>query len=125
ARPRVRVQTVATLIRPSLFRSSFSQLVSSSLYKTRAFFRYLLGRNVSQGHRQLPQQLNLVRNVAEQVPYRSTLTRWTVGERFHAYRGHNARFRWVNRRLLTNTGLTFGLVGVYARNEDGSPTLAV
>src|SRR5699024_5460558 len=113
------VQTVLTLLRPSPFRSSwsFSQLVSSSFYKTRSFFRYLLGRSVSQAHRHLPQQLSVVRNVSEQLPYRSVLARWTVGERFHPFRNHhNARFRWVNRRLVANTGLTFGLVGVYARS---------
>lgn len=108
--------------------ASFRQLVASSLYKARTIVRFVFGKNSPSDLRPiLKNYSSTVRNVAETPAYSSLLGRLIVGKqypikRFNSY-FENSRFRFVNRRYFTGTGLTLGLVGVCMKDENGYPVL--
>lgn len=108
--------------------ASFRQLVASSFYKARTFMRFVFGKNSPSDLRPILKNHSVaVRNVAETPAFSSVLGRLVVGKqypikRFNSY-FENSRFRIVNRRYFTGTGLTLGLVGVCMKDENGYPIL--
>ncbi|KAI2807733.1 protein serine threonine kinase [Blomia tropicalis] len=132
-RTRIRPSIWAHILRPTVFEtfvrpSLVRQLVVSSFYRARTILSYTFGRTTKESLKTTLNNKPLVLHKVQPLKVPSILGRIIVGKQFHFRRFQayfqNGQFRRLNRQhVVTGTGLSFGLIGVIARDENGFPIL--